>query len=198
MVIRFKVTFFEKKQSVQILFDLNYIVLLGKHLSDRMRVGVGKMNHRPFFYLFLFLIIIQLSSCSSTRKIRSQRVNQVVETAKSFRGTPYRYGGTTRSGMDCSALVYLSFQSAGINLPRTSAEQSKVGKKVSVHNLEKGDVIFFATGKSRRKVSHAGIVTSARRGNIQFIHSSTSLGVTEDNMYSPYWSQRVVRARRIF
>ena len=180
------------------MFDLNYIVLLGKHLSDRMRVGVGKLNHRPFFYLFLFLIIIQLSSCSSTRKIRSQRVNQVVETAKSFRGTPYRYGGTTRSGMDCSALVYLSFQSAGINLPRTSAEQSKVGKKVSVHNLEKGDVIFFATGKSRRKVSHAGIVTSARRGNIQFIHSSTSLGVTEDNMYSPYWSQRVVRARRIF
>lgn len=163
-----------------------------------MRVGVGKSCNRPLFYLFFFLTIIHFSSCSSTKKIKSQRVNQVVETAKSFRGTPYRYGGTTRSGIDCSALVYLSFQSAGVNLPRTSAEQSKMGKKVSVHNLEKGDVIFFATGKSRRKVSHAGIVTSARRGNIQFIHSSTSLGVTEDNVYAPYWSQRVVRARRIF
>ena len=96
-----------------------------------MRVGVGKLNHRPLFYLFFFLIVIQLSSCSSTRKIKNQRVNQVVETAKSFRGTPYRYGGTTRSGIDCSALVFLSFQSAGVNLPRTSAEQSKVGKKVS-------------------------------------------------------------------
>jgi probable lipoprotein NlpC len=163
-----------------------------------MRVGVGKSGNRPLFYLFFFLTVLHFSSCSSTKKITNQRVNQVVETAKSFRGTPYRYGGTTRSGIDCSALVFLSFQSAGINLPRTSAEQSKVGKKVSVHNLEKGDVIFFATGKSRRKVSHAGIVTSAKRGNIQFIHSSTSLGVTEDNVYSPYWSQRVVRARRIF
>ena len=163
-----------------------------------MHVGAGKFSKQSLFYLSLFLIIIHFSSCSPTRKIKSQRVNQVVETAKSFRGTPYRYGGTTRSGIDCSALVFLSFQSAGVNLPRTSAEQSKVGKKVSVHNLEKGDVIFFATGKSRRKVTHAGIVTSARRGNIQFIHSSTSLGVTEDNVYSPYWSQRVVRARRIF
>ncbi len=163
-----------------------------------MRVGVGKSGNRPLFYLFFFLTIIHFSSCSSTKRVTNQRVSQVVETAKSFRGTPYRYGGTTRSGIDCSALVYLSFQSAGINLPRTSSEQSKVGKKVSVHNLKKGDVIFFATGKSRRKVSHAGIVTSAKRGNIQFIHSSTSLGVTEDNVYSPYWSQRVVRARRIF
>ncbi len=163
-----------------------------------MRAGVGKLYNRPLFYLFLILTVIHLSSCSSTRKIRSQNINQVVETAKSYRGTPYRYGGTTRSGIDCSALVYLSFKSVGVTLPRTSAEQSKIGKKVSVHNLEKGDVVFFATGKRRRKVTHAGIVTSARRGDIQFIHSSTSLGVTEDNIYSRYWSTRVVRARRIF
>jgi len=162
-----------------------------------MNVGVGKTKHLPFFYVFLFLTLVHFSSCSPTRKIRSQNVNQVVETAKSFRGTPYRYGGTTRAGIDCSALVFLSFNSVGVALPRTSADQSKVGKKVSVHNLEKGDVVFFATGKSRRKVTHAGIVTSARRGNIQFIHSSTSLGVTEDNVYSNYWSKRVVRARRI-
>lgn len=163
-----------------------------------MRVGVGKFGNHPLFYLFLILTIVHLSSCSATRKARNQSINQVVDTAKSFRGTPYRYGGTTRSGIDCSALVYLSFQSAGVTLPRTSAEQSKVGKKVSVYNLQKGDVVFFATGKRRRKVTHAGIVTSARRGDIQFIHSSTSLGVTEDNVYSRYWSQRVVRARRIF
>src|SRR5690554_62141 len=162
-----------------------------------MNAGVGKTKHLPFFYIFLFLALVHLSSCSSTRKIRSQNVNQVVETAKSFRGTPYRYGGTTRAGIDCSALVFLSFNSVGVALPRTSADQSKVGKKVSVHNLEKEDVVFFATSPFSRKVTHAGIVTSARRGNIQFIHSSTSLGVTEDNVYSNYWSKRVVRARRI-
>lgn len=161
-----------------------------------MRVGATRLKILPLF--LLFLTVVCLSSCSSTRKIRSKNINQVVETAKSFRGTPYRYGGTTRSGMDCSALVFLSFKSVGVTLPRSSADQSKIGKKVAVHNLKKGDVIFFATGKKRRKVSHAGIVTSARRGDIQFIHSSTSLGVTEDNVYSNYWSKRVVRARRVF
>lgn len=163
-----------------------------------MRVGVGQLKNHPLFYLFFILTVIHLSSCSSTRKIRNQNINHVVETAKSYRGTPYRYGGTTRSGIDCSALVYLSFKSVGVTLPRTSEEQSKIGKRVSIHNLEKGDVVFFATGKRRRKVTHAGIVTSSRRGDIQFIHSSTSLGVTEDNVYSSYWSRRVVRARRVF
>lgn len=146
----------------------------------------------------ILLAILVFSSCSSSRNIRSQNINQVVETAKSFHGTPYRYGGTTRSGIDCSALVYQSFRSVGVTLPRTSSDQSKIGKNVPIRKLEKGDVIFFATGKRRRKVTHAGIVTSNRRGNAQFIHASTSLGVTEDNVFSNYWSKRVVRARRIF
>jgi cell wall-associated NlpC family hydrolase len=86
----------------------------------------------------------------------------------------------------------------GVTLPRTSAQQSKIGKKIPIKNIQKGDVIYFATGKRRRKVTHAGIVTSKRRGNVQFIHATTSLGVTEDNVYSGYWSKRVVRARRVF
>jgi probable lipoprotein NlpC len=137
-------------------------------------------------------------SCSSTKKIRNQNIQQVVDTAKSYRGTPYRYGGTTRAGMDCSALVYLSFRSVGVTLPRTTEEQSKVGKNVPKSKLEKGDVVFFATGNRRGKVTHAGIVTQTGRGNVQFIHSSTSLGVTEDNVFSNYWSRRFIRARRVF
>ncbi|MEX2592972.1 MAG: C40 family peptidase [Anditalea sp.] len=163
-----------------------------------MKIGFGNSKNSSFFFLLIVLTVIASSSCSSSRKIRTQNINQVVETAKSYHGTPYRYGGTTRSGIDCSALVYHSFKSVGVTLPRTSAEQSKIGKRISVKNLEKGDVIFFATGKRRRKVTHAGIVTSKRRGNIQFIHATTSLGVTEDNVYSNYWSKKVVRARRVF
>ncbi|WP_373494721.1 C40 family peptidase, partial [Aquiflexum sp.] len=112
-------------------------------------------------------------------------------------GTPYRFGGTTRSGIDCSALIYHSFQPVGINMPRTSEAQSKMGKKVNGKSLSKGDLVFFSTGKSRRKVSHAGIVTDTSRGRIIFIHSSTSLGVTEDNLDNSYWSKAFRFGRRV-
>lgn len=161
----------------------------------RRRVFVTKTLIRSIGF---FILVSFLASCSASKKIRNQNVQQVVDTAKSYRGTPYRYGGTTRAGMDCSALVHLSFRSVGVTLPRTTEEQSKIGKSISKGKLEKGDIVFFATGNRRRKVTHAGIITDKKRGSIQFIHSSTSLGVTEDDVFSNYWSGRLVRARRIF
>jgi cell wall-associated NlpC family hydrolase len=163
-----------------------------------------KTKPRKFYKiksLFLFISLfslIQLTSCSSTKKIRRQNINQVVETAKSYRGTPYRYGGTTRSGIDCSALIFHAFASVGLNMPRTSEQQSKIGKKVAKRNLEKGDVVFFATGKKKRQVSHAGIVSDNAKGQVWFIHSSTSLGVTEDNLNNSYWSKAYLFGRRVF
>lgn len=150
------------------------------------------------FILIIWMAVLSFSSCSPSRKIRKANVDQVVTTAQSFRGTPYRYGGTTRSGMDCSALLYQSFSSIGVTLPRTSEAQSKIGRRVALKGLQKGDMVFFATGKRRRQVTHAGIVTSNFRGNIQFIHASTSLGVTEDDIKSKYWSKRFVLGRRVF
>jgi probable lipoprotein NlpC len=154
--------------------------------------------HLACCYVMFFFGLSFFFSCSSTKKIRNQNIEHVINTAKSYRGTPYRYGGTTRAGMDCSALVFQSFRSVGVTLPRSTAEQIKIGKKVTRNNLEKGDVVFFATGNRKRKVTHAGIVTQTGRGNIQFIHASTSLGVTEDNLFSKYWSGRFLQGRRIF
>ncbi|MFN3801498.1 C40 family peptidase [Belliella pelovolcani] len=164
-----------------------------------MNTKSRKFSNSSVFYIFILLALsIQLSSCSSTKKIRKQNINQVVNTAKSYRGTPYRYGGTTRSGIDCSALIYHSFASVGVTMPRTSEEQSKIGKKIAERNLEKGDVVFFATGKRRRQVTHAGIVTETTKGQVWFIHSSTSLGVTEDNLNNKYWSKAYLFGRRVF
>ncbi|EPA00077.1 putative lipoprotein [Indibacter alkaliphilus LW1] len=151
-----------------------------------------------FYYLIVLLpILIFSSSCASSKKGKNREVDTIISTARSYRGTPYRYGGTTRSGIDCSALIFHAYASVGINLPRTSEAQSKLGKNVSGRNLEKGDLLFFATGKRRRKVSHAGIVTDVQRGRVIFIHSSTSLGVTEDNLANPYWNKAFLFGKRI-
>ncbi|WP_194774198.1 C40 family peptidase [Pararhodonellum marinum] len=164
-----------------------------------MMLKVNKFNLVKYLYFLIFFsLLLGFSSCSSSKNIRNLNVQQVIETAQSYRGTPYRYGGTTRSGIDCSALVYHSFASVGVTLPRTSADQSKIGKRISRNHLREGDVIFFATAKRGKKVTHAGIVTSTRGKGVSFIHASTSLGVTEDNINTDYWSKAYLFARRVF
>lgn len=149
--------------------------------------------------LFSFLLVVFLfSSCAGGGKARMSKVNTVVQTARSYTGVSYKFGGTTRSGIDCSALLYHSFRSIKINLPRVSKDQAKQGEKVSLRDLIVGDMVFFATGKKKNEITHAGIVTAVRgKKDVRFIHASTKLGVTESNLYSTYYIQRFKRARRV-
>jgi len=129
---------------------------------------------------------------------RTNQISRVVQTARSYTGTPYKFGGTTRIGLDCSALIYHSYRSIGVDMPRVTADQSKRGEKVRLKQLAVGDLVFFATGNKKRKVTHAGIVTSVSGKNeVRFIHASTSLGVIESNIYSPYYIKRFLGGRRI-
>lgn len=151
-------------------------------------------------WLLVFLIITLLNSgCAVSNRAATRKYNTVVKTARSYTGVPYKFGGTTRVGMDCSALLLHSFKSVKVNLPRVSADQAKVGEKVKLKKLKKGDMLFFATGKKKNKITHAGIVTSVKgKKEVRFIHASTSLGVTESNLYSDYYLKRFKRARRVF
>ncbi|MBW3544975.1 MAG: C40 family peptidase [Bacteroidetes bacterium] len=127
------------------------------------------------------------------------KAEQVVMTARSYIGTPYRYGGIDKSGIDCSGLLQCSFRAANVPLPRTSAEQSSYGKPVSIYELQPGDLVFFSAKKWKGKVSHAGMVTEVRsRDEVIFIHSSSSKGVVESNLLSPYYREIFVKARRPF
>ena len=117
----------------------------------------------------------------------------VVKKAESFLGAPYRFGGTSDRGIDCSGLVYAVFGDFGIALPRTSYDQSNFGSGVSRANLQPGDLVFFHTGSSS-KVSHVGIYA----GGGEFIHASTrSKRVKFDRMDNKYFRNRYVRARRV-
>ncbi len=132
----------------------------------------------------------------SNYKHYSAKAESVLSTAKTFLGTPYRYGGVTRSGIDCSSLVQQSFKPHNISLPRVSRDQARKGKFVSKSKLEKGDLVFFATN-GRGKVSHVGIIVDPDGMNSSFIHASSSKGVMISNLNNSYWSKRYLHARRV-
>lgn len=137
------------------------------------------------------------SSTTISLPTGNQQVQTTIQEARSFVGTPYRWGGTSRAGMDCSGLLVTAFRRGGIELPRTSAEQSETGSLVSLHEVKPGDLVFFAL--RGRKISHVGLVTEVRgQGDVSFIHASSSLGVIESNLFSDYYQKNFVKARRPF
>lgn len=105
-------------------------------------------------------------------------------------GTPYRLGGTTRSGIDCSAFVQMMYSNLfGFSVPRTCREQFGAVKRILMSDLQEGDLIFFNT---RGGVSHVGIYLQ----NNKFVHASSSEGVTITDLSDPYWSRRIISAGR--
>lgn len=121
----------------------------------------------------------------------SQDAQAIIATAKKYIGSPYLWGGITPAGFDCSGYMQYVFKIHGISLPRTSVQQSNFGTAVSKKNLKPGDLVFFNT--SGKGVSHVGMYI----GNNQFIHSSSSKGVTISSLSSSYWSARYLSARRV-
>lgn len=155
---------------------------------------------RPARFIVTIAVPLFLVSCAAGKKasVRETRVERLISSARTYIGTPYRYGGTTRSGMDCSGLLMNSFRAIEINLPRNSEAQSKVGAEVKMKDLQPGDLVFFATGRKRRKITHVGLVTEVRgREDVKFIHASSSLGVVETNIYADYYQKRFRGARRV-
>ncbi|MBS7333087.1 C40 family peptidase [Faecalibacter bovis] len=121
----------------------------------------------------------------------------LLKEAETYIGTPYRYGGTTRNGIDCSAFVRSVFETFNMNLPRVSADQAKEGQRISTDEAREGDLVFFAT-RGGGRVSHVGIVHGRNEnGVLTFIHSSTSQGVIITPLNDSYWGKRFLYAKRV-
>lgn len=121
----------------------------------------------------------------------------LLKEAETYIGTPYRYGGTTRNGIDCSAFVRSVFETFNMNLPRVSADQAKEGQRISTDEAREGDLVFFAT-RGGGRVSHVGIVHGRNEnGVLTFIHSSTSQGVIITPITDSYWGKRFLYAKRV-
>jgi len=146
-----------------------------------------------------------VSKKTSSKKSKTKTVTaksntnaeSIIDYAKTFEGVKYKYGGTTKKGMDCSGLIYTSFKKEAITLPRTTHGLSTTGDWIDLKEVQEGDLLFFATKKNSRKVNHVGIVTAARVGYVEFIHASSSKGVMISNLAERYWYLSYVQARRI-
>ncbi len=152
--------------------------------------------------LYLLAVLFLVTSCKSTSSTTSSskktsRLNeQIIDDATDKIGSPYRYGGTTKSGFDCSGLVFTTFQKNDISLPRTSYEMSKKGSVVKKNDCRKGDLIFFKTnGKSR--INHVGIITEVDDDEIKFVHSSTQRGVIISSTKEDYYKKSFAQINRI-
>ena len=116
----------------------------------------------------------------------------LVGTALSFRGVPYRNGGTDPTGFDCSGFTQYVFAQYGIALPREVREQFKEGKWIPADDLTPGDLMFFST--TDPGPSHVGIAV----GGDEFVHAPSSTGVVRvEHVGSSYWSLRYLGARRV-
>ena len=116
----------------------------------------------------------------------------LIDTALSFRGTPYRNGGSDPSGFDCSGFTQWVFAQHGVAIPREVHEQVRVGKKIDLEDVKPGDLVFFHTVS--RGASHVGIFVA----DDQFVHAPSSKGVVRvESINSTYWSPRFVEGRRV-
>jgi hypothetical protein len=129
-----------------------------------------------------------------TQRIAELRHN-MVETARRFIGTPYRWGGeSVQSGFDCSGLTMTVYRLNGLQLPRNSRAQFDAGSAVSQEALQIGDLVFFATGRWGR-VSHVGVYS----GQGRFIHApGQGKRIRSASMKSGYFKSRYMGARRYF
>lgn len=129
--------------------------------------------------------------------IKPTKADEIINTALAYSGVRYKYGGTSRKGMDCSGLLFVSFNEHAIDLPRVSHEMAGEGKRIGLGKVQKGDLLFFKTSRRGKRINHVGLVVSVEGDDIKFIHSTSSRGVIVSSLREGFWNLSFVKATRV-
>jgi cell wall-associated NlpC family hydrolase len=131
------------------------------------------------------------AATGSTRPTAEMRDDAAMH-ARGMVGKPYKYGGTSPSGFDCSGLVLYSYKRAGLALPHGTDKQRALSRPIRVAELRRGDLVFF--NQEGKKYGHVGIYI----GDGKFVHApSSGKSVRSDRLDTPYWRKHLSEARRI-
>ena len=129
--------------------------------------------------------------------LENKTAENIIATALSYSGVKYKYGGTTKRGMDCSGLIYVALLKNDIAFPRVSYQMANQGKAIKLRKVRNGDLLFFKTRKRGKRINHVGLVVDVNEGEIKFIHSTTSRGVIVSSLREGFWNSSFVKATRI-
>jgi len=135
---------------------------------------------------------------STKRNPPNDKAEALINYAKTFLGVPYRYGGTTPSGFDCSGFINYVFRNFGFSLVRTSYGLAELGQTVSLSEIQPGDLMFFkGSNANSSSVGHVALVIEVANGDIRFIHSAGNAVKIDSFRKSRYYIQRYVKTKRL-
>jgi cell wall-associated NlpC family hydrolase len=157
------------------------------------------MDVRTAFRLCIALAVLALAGCGgapvredAAASARPEAARAAAGFALKMVGRPYRYGGASPAGFDCSGLVQYSYRQAGLVLPRSTEDQLRASTRIRPSALRRGDLLFF--DEEGRKKSHVGIYL----GDGRFVHApSSGKHVRTDSLDAPYWKKHLAEVRRI-
>ena len=175
-------------------YDEDGMQALVKQQSEKERRQEAKAPPAPSPKVEFSEPVSSQSSSKRTAALSRREADELIGNAMGLLGVSYRFGGTSvSSGFDCSGFMQHIFRKTmQINLPRTSAEQAKMGVAVSRSELQPGDMVFFST--SRGRISHVGLYI----GNNRFIHAPrTGKSIEITSLGNKYWNSKYVTARRV-
>lgn len=182
------------KKGWYLLAFIGIICLSAFHFEEKDKV------HEPVIYkLPDSLAVIDHDFAEQLLKeYRSRKLaDSLVIFARQLQGKPYRWGGKSPKGFDCSGFVAYVYNAFGFELHGSSRAQSKQGQKIGLEKVKKGDVLFFTGSNPKlRHVGHVGIVISEGDEDIRFVHSSTNSGVIVSELKG-YYQTRLLEAKRM-
>ena len=174
-------------------FILKYLLLLGCFISlSSFSQTVGKEDSA------LVAVSDSFAKTDTIVHKNSQQVDDLISYAKKFLGTPYRYGGMTPSGFDCSGFINYIFGNFGFELTRTSYGLAEFGQTVKLADIQPGDLMFFkGSNVHSTQVGHVAMVVEVSPGAIKFIHSASGGVAINTFNTSKYYIPRFIKAKRL-